>query len=324
MLNAHPGFLHGNGDLDARLDMVAKAAPELAASAAATAIARWGRPATDITHLVVSTSSEARAPGTDLGLASRLGLRAGVHRTVLQLGGCSAGCAALRLAKDLAENNRGARVLVACVELTLTGFRGPRQGDSFDTLVPQAVFSDGAGAVVVGADADGDGGERPLFEMVAASQALVPGSTHLLNVRLGAGGVSGDVSARLQSFAAQDLERCLLDAFAPLGIGTGIGGGGWNDLFWAVHPGSRGILDHIDSALRLEPGKLAASRTVLREYGNMMSATVIFVLNELRRRMDEEGEEAAAEWGVMVGFGPGFTIETMVLHATSNLSQKLN
>jgi predicted naringenin-chalcone synthase len=83
-------------------------------------------------------------------------------------------------------------------------------------------------------------------------------------------------------------------------------------------------LDHIDSALGLEPGKLAASRTVLREYGNMMSATVIFVLNELRRRMDEEGEEAAAEWGVMVGFGPGFTIETMVLHATSNLSQKLN
>ncbi|EER95816.1 bisdemethoxycurcumin synthase [Sorghum bicolor] len=322
MLNAHPSFLHGNGDLDARLDMVAKAAPELAASAAATAIARWGRPATDITHLVVSTSSEARAPGTDLGLASRLGLRAGVHRTVLQLGGCSAGCAALRLAKDLAENNRGARVLVACVELTLTGFRGPRQGDTFDTLVPQAVFSDGAGAVVVGADADaeGDGGERPLFEMMAASQTLVPGSTHLLNVRLGASGVAGDVSARLQSFAAQDLERCLLDALAPLGLGIGVGGDGevrWNDLFWAVHPGSRGILDHIDAALRLEPGKLAASRTVLREYGNMMSATVIFVLDELRRRIDEEGEEAATEWGVMVGFGPGFTVETMVLHATS-------
>ncbi|CAN6202913.1 unnamed protein product [Urochloa humidicola] len=108
----------------------------------------------------------------------------------------------------------------------------------------------------------------------------------------------------------------LLDAFRPP---LAIGGGAerkweWNDLFWAVHPGSRGILDHIDAALRLDPGKLAASRVVVTDYGNMLSATVIFVLEELRRRMDEEGDEA--EWGMMVGFGPGFTVETMVLHAT--------
>jgi len=89
----------------------------------------------------------------------------------------------------------------------------------------------------------------------------------------------------------------------------------WNDLFWALHPGSRGILDRVESALGLEPKKLAASRTVVKDYGNMLSATVIFVLEELRRRMDEEGDEAA-EWGMMVGFGPGFTVETMVLHAT--------
>ncbi|OEL13221.1 Bisdemethoxycurcumin synthase, partial [Dichanthelium oligosanthes] len=315
VLNANPGFLQGTpSTLDARLDIVAKAAPELAASAAAKAIARWGRPATDITHLVVSTSSEARSPGVDLGLASLLGLRPDVCRTVLQLNGCSAGCAALRLAKDLAENNRGARVLVACVELTITSFRAPRDGDSFDTLIPQALFGDGAGAVVVGADAVHPA-ERPLFEMVSASQALIPGSEQLLNMRLGEGGIDGNISSNLPRFAAQNLERCLLDAFRPLAaiIGTEWK---WNDLFWAVHPGSLGILDHIDSALRLDPKKLAASRTVVRDYGNMLSATVIFVLDELRRRMDEEGDEAA-EWGVMVGFGAGFTVETMVLHATA-------
>ncbi|CAL5091653.1 unnamed protein product [Urochloa decumbens] len=315
MLNANPGFLDGNpsSTLDARLDIVAKAAPALAASAAAKAIARWGRPATDITHLIVATSSEARSPGADLALASLLGLRPGVRRTVLQLAGCSAGCAALRLAKDLAENNRGARVLVACVELTLTSFRGPRDDDTFDTLIPQALFGDGAGAVVVGADAAA--GERLLFEMVSAAQTTIPGTEHLLNMRLGEGGVDGNISFDLPSFAAENLEPCLLDALRPL---LAIGGGErkWNDLFWAVHPGSRGILDHIDAALRLEPGKLAASRTVVTEYGNMLSATVIFVLEELRRRMDEEGDEA--EWGIMVGFGPGFTVETMVLHATNS------
>ncbi|CAN6165864.1 unnamed protein product [Urochloa humidicola] len=314
MLNANPGLLDGtpSSTLDARLDIVTKAAPELAASAAARAIARWGRPATDITHLVVATSSEARSPGADLAVASLLGLRPGVCRTALQLAGCGAGCAALRLA----ENNRGARVLVACVELTVTSFRGPRDGDTFDTLIPQALFGDGAGAVVVGADATS--GERPLFEMVSAAQTTIPGTEHLLNMRLGEGGIGGDISFDLPSFAAENLEPRLLDAFRPL---LAIGGAErkckWNDLFWAVHPGSRGILDHIDEALQLEPGKLAASRAVVTDYGNMLSATVIFVLEELRRRMDEEGDdEAAHEWGVMVGFGPGFTVETMVLHAT--------
>jgi len=231
---------------------------------------------------------------------------------VLQLNGCSAGCAALRLAKDHAENNRGARVLVVCVELTITTFRAPHEGDSFGTLIPQALFGDGAGAVIVGADAV-QPAERPLFEIVSASQAVIPGSEKQLNVRLGEVGIDIDISFNLPKFVAQNLERCLLDASGALAL-NGVECK-WNDLFWALHPGSRGILDRVESALGLEPKKLAASRTVVKDYGNMLSATVIFVLEELRRRMDEEGDEVA-EWGMMVGFGPGFTVETMVLHAT--------
>lgn len=71
--------------LDARQDMLALAVPELAAAAAEDAIAEWGRPASDITHLVVSTYSGAHMPGADLRLASLLGLRPTVHRTVLYL-----------------------------------------------------------------------------------------------------------------------------------------------------------------------------------------------------------------------------------------------
>ncbi|KAI4968885.1 hypothetical protein ZWY2020_046215 [Hordeum vulgare] len=128
LLDANPDFLcRGKPSLDARLAIAAAAAPELAALAAAKAIAKWGRPASDITHLVVSTNSGAHAPGADLRLASLLGLRASVCRTMLNLNGCSAGSTSLRLAKDLAENNRAARVLVACVELTVVAFRGPEE-----------------------------------------------------------------------------------------------------------------------------------------------------------------------------------------------------
>uniref|UniRef100_A0ACD6AK34 Uncharacterized protein n=2 Tax=Avena sativa TaxID=4498 RepID=A0ACD6AK34_AVESA len=163
VLNDHPDFLcRGKPSLDARLAIAAAAAPDLAASAAAKAIAKWGHPATDITHLVVSTNSGAHAPAIDLRLASLLGLSASVRRTMLHLNGCSAGAASLRLAKDMAENNRGARVLVVCVELTVVAFRGPQEAH---TLIGQAGFGDGAGAVIVGAAAPDD--ERPLFEIVS-------------------------------------------------------------------------------------------------------------------------------------------------------------
>lgn len=314
LLNAHPDFLdRGSPSLNARLDIAATAAPELAASAAARAIAEWGRPATDITHLIVSTNAGAHAPSVDHRLASLLGLRPSVRRTMLHLNGCSAGSAALRLAKDLAENNRGARVLVACVELTIIAFRGPEE-DYPHTLTSQGVFGDGAGAVIVGADT-AHPVEHPLFEMVSVSQTVIPGTEHVITMQLTEAGLDGHISTKeLLPLAGDKIEQCLSDAFGSLGIRVE-----WNDLFWAVHPGMRPILDHIDRALRLAPGKLAASRSVLREYGNMLGATVIFVLDELRRRMDEEGERP--EWGVMLGFGAGFTVETMVLHATSCLKK---
>jgi predicted naringenin-chalcone synthase len=314
LLDAHPEFLDRKApSLDARLDIAAVAAPELAAAAAAKAIAKWGRPATDITHLIVSTNSGAHAPGADHRLASLLGLRPDVCRTMLQLNGCTAGCAVLRLSKDIAENNRSARILVACVELTITSFRGPDEEDTFETLINQALFSDGAGAVIVGADPVYTAGERPLFEMVSASQTVVPGTEDVINMQLGKSGVHGNMSTKLPILAADNVEKCLVEAFGRLGVTVE-----WNDLFWAVHAGSKLILDNMDKILHLDPRKLASGRAVVNEYGNMLGATVIFVLSELQRQMEEEGNDAV-EWGVMMGFGPGFTVETMVLHAASNL-----
>uniref|UniRef100_A0ACD5UWD3 Uncharacterized protein n=1 Tax=Avena sativa TaxID=4498 RepID=A0ACD5UWD3_AVESA len=313
LLNANPEFLHRTSpSLEARLAIVATAAPELAASAASKAIAKWGRPATDITHLIVCTNMEARAPSADVRLVSLLGLRTNVCRTMLQLNGCTAGCSALRLAKDQAENNRGARVLVACVEISIAGFAGPDQGECLDTLISHALFGDGAGAVIVGADVLHPI-EHSLFKMVSVTQTVIPKTEHVLSMMPGEFGIHGKVSTKLPSLVADNIERCLLDAFGTLHINNVK----WNDLFWAVHPGSSVILDHIDKTLRLEPTKLAASRTVVQNFGNMLSATVIFVLDEQHRRMEAE-EGPGEEWGVMVGFGPGFTIEAMVLRSTVN------
>ncbi|TVU39024.1 hypothetical protein EJB05_12425, partial [Eragrostis curvula] len=110
LLSAHPEILDPvSASLDTRLDIVSKAIPELMASAAKKAIAKWGKEATDITHLVVTTNSRAHVPGVDFNLIPLIGLQTSVRRTMLYHNGCFAGGASMRVAKDLAENNRGAR-----------------------------------------------------------------------------------------------------------------------------------------------------------------------------------------------------------------------
>jgi predicted naringenin-chalcone synthase len=157
--------------------------------------------------------------------------------------------------------------------------------------------------------------ERPLFEMAFATQTTIPGTEDEITMQLMTGGLDFHVSARVPKLLKNNIERCLIDALELLGVSAA-----WHDLFWAIHPGGRAILDHVEELLALDDAKLAASRRVLREFGNMSGATVIFVLDEMRRRMSR-GEEVA-EWGVMMAFGPGITIETMVLHATYAATRK--
>ncbi|CAN6218903.1 unnamed protein product [Urochloa humidicola] len=313
LLAANPDFNdRTSASLDARVDIASAAVPELAAASAAKAIADWGRPATEITHLIFSTYSGARAPSADRRLASLLGLSPTVSRTMLNLHGCYGGGRSLQLAKELAENNRGARVLVACSEITLIAFYGPEDG-CLDNILGQALFGDGSGAVIIGADPVAPV-ERPLFEMAFASQTTIPESVDDISMEINKGGMAYHISNRVPRLIGASVERCLINAFDALGVTAK-----WNDLFWAIHPGGRAILDHIEEVLGLDDGKLAASRHVLSEFGNMSGTTVIFVLDELCRRRVAKLEAEAPEWGVVMAFGPGITIETMVLHAPGSL-----
>uniref|UniRef100_A0A0E0B8E6 Chalcone synthase n=1 Tax=Oryza glumipatula TaxID=40148 RepID=A0A0E0B8E6_9ORYZ len=306
LIRAHPEIIDKNlPSLEARVDIASIEVPKLAESAARKAITEWGRPATDITHLIFSTYSGWRAPSADLQLATLLGLRPTVSRTILSLHGCSGGSRALQLAKEITENNHGARVLVALSELTLVCFSTPDESK----IVGHGLFGDGAGAIIIGADPLADG-EHPLFEMVAVSQTMIPGTEHALGLQATDRGIDFHLSIQVPTVIKDNIHQCLLDAFQSVGNTDP----NWNDLFWAVHPGGRAILDNIEGKLQLEPGKLAASRHVLSEYGNMSGAMIAFVLDELRRRREkEEGVQQQPEWGVMLAFGPGITVEAMVL-----------
>ena len=92
----------------------------------------------------------------------------------------------------------------------------------------------------------------------------------------------------------------------------------WNSIFWIPHPGGPAILDQIEAKLDLKPEKLSTNRYVLSEFGNMYSACVIFILDEMRKRSLKEGKATTGEgwaWGVLLGFGPGLTVELVMVHS---------
>jgi chalcone synthase len=149
--------------------------PKLSTEAAEAAIAEWGGPKSAITHIVMVSTSVVNMPGVDLLVANALGLDSSkLQRVMMYYAGCWGGGAALRIAKDLAENNKGARVLVVCADCTAVFFRAPSE-EYLDGLVGQGLFGDGAAAVIVGADLHPEW-EKPLFEIQWAGTAVVPDS----------------------------------------------------------------------------------------------------------------------------------------------------
>ncbi|PWA42080.1 chalcone synthase [Artemisia annua] len=186
-------------------------------------------------------------------------LNLSVKRYMIYQQGCFAGGTVLRLAKDLAENNNGARVLVVC-----------------------SIFGDGAEAIIVGSDPELKG-ERGLFEIVSADQTIVPDSEGAVEGHLKEVGLMFHLNRRLPSLISENLEKALTHAFSPLGITD------WNLIFWIVHPGGPAILDEVELKLGLYKEKMRASRHVLSEYGNMSSVSVLFIIEEMRRKSAKDG-----------------------------------
>ncbi|XP_071690462.1 chalcone synthase-like [Rutidosis leptorrhynchoides] len=296
--------------LDARQDLLVVEVPKLGAQAATKAIKEWGQPKSKITHLIFVTTSNVDMPGADFQLTKLLGLSPSVKRYMMSHLGCYSGGTVLRLAKDVAENNKGARVLVVCSEITVVTFRGPNE-KHLDSLIGQAIFADGAGAVIVGADPDLTI-ERPLFEIISAAQTIIPDSEGGIAGHLREVGLTFHLLKDVPVLISENIEKELTKAFSPIGISD------WNSIFWIAHPGGRAILDQVELKLGLNEEKLRATRHVLSEYGNMSSACVLFILDEMRKKSTKDDATTTGEgleWGVLFGFGPGLTIETVVLHS---------
>lgn len=288
-----------------RLDICNDAVTQMAIEASQACLKSWGRPISEITHVVYVSSSEARLPGGDLYLAQGLGLSPETQRVMLYFAGCSGGVAGLRVAKDIAENNPRSRVLLTTSETTIIGFKPPSSERPYD-LVGVALFGDGAGAMIIGSDPDSRS-ERPLFELHTAIQNFLPNTEKTIDGRLTEEGISFKLARELPQIIEDNIEGFCKRLMNVAGLTRR----NYNDMFWAVHPGGPAILNRMEKRLDLSPEKLSASRRALMDYGNASSNTIVYVLEYMMEEsLNLKGENGGDhEWGLILAFGPGVTFE---------------
>ncbi len=261
----------------ARMRRYAASAPDLAMKAIA------GLPSTEgVTHLVIASCTGFIAPGLDQLIARRLGLPATVERVSIGFMGCYAGVTLLRTAGHIVRSDPAAKVLAVSVELCSLHLQ---ETDDIESLLAMGQFADGAAAALVSAHGDG-------LALGAGLSLALEESDELITWTIGDSGfamhLSGEVPGRLADALDDDTTReTILGDKAPTA--------------WAVHPGGRSVLDAVERSLALPSHSLDASRGVLDDFGNMSSATVLFVLERLARERPESG--------IALAFGPGLAME---------------
>lgn len=241
-----------------------------------------------ITHLVVASCTGFTAPGTDQRIAALLGLSPSVERLLIGYMGCYAAVVALRSARHIVRSQPDARVLVVCVELSSLHLQ---QEPHIEPLLAMLQFGDGAAAALVTAEPGGIALRQPF-------STTLPDSADLIRWNLGDHGFAMHLSGEVPGVLAAALADPAMLPIPSRDV----------DL-WAIHAGGRSILDAVARGLDLPADALEHSRAVLRAFGNMSSATLLFVLARILAG-EEEGQ------GIALAFGPGLAAEGLTFERT--------
>lgn len=242
--------------------------------------------ATEVTHLIITSCTGFYAPGLDLQIVAHYGLRPSTERSIIGFMGCYAAINALKLARHIVRSERTAKVAILNIELCTIHLQ---ETPEMEEILSFLIFADGCAASIVSAEAVG-------IELQSFHCAALPDSSGLITWHIGDQGfdmyLSGQVPHTLVD-GLKPLFHDILHGVAPRAI-----------RHWAVHPGGRTILDAVKEAALLPEEALLPSREILRRYGNMSSATIMFVLKEML-------EARQPGLGCAMAFGPGLTTETM-------------
>ncbi len=269
---------------------------EIAERAALEAIAQANLEVSAITHLIVVSCTGFTAPGLDIHLIKRLGLSPNVDRTLIGFMGCSAAFNGFKMAHSICQSNEQALVLIVCVELCSLHFQPE---NSLKSVVINALFADGAAAALFSSASPEEAQGKLAY--TDGYSTLVEDTLELISWTISDTGFVMGLSSNVPKVIAKNLPDYLTAFLARHKIEQ-------ESLdFWAIHPGGRQIVDQIQADLDLSSDLVRDSYEVLRQYGNMSSATILFIL---KRLLLKHQTGLGYQNGIAMAFGPGLSIES--------------
>ena len=280
--------------LDQRLQLYHEHATLLSIQAIGSCIQNYIS-AGEITALITVSCTGMSAPGLDISIMDKLNLPSNIYRSSVNFMGCYAAIHALKMADNICRSTHGSKVLVVCTELCTIHFQ---KDCEMDSIASGLLFADGSAAVLVTSD---DYKEDGLRISNFYSEVALKGQTDMA-WHLSGKGFLMHLSAYIPQLLQAGISPLLMNALKE-------GAHAREDITrWAIHPGGRKILESICKELGLEKKDLHHSFEVLRQYGNMSSPTILFILKELMTELNDSGEKIFT-----AAFGPGLTMETLIL-----------
>lgn len=250
------------------------------------------RDSKNISHLIITSCTGFYAPGIDLEIIEHYGLKPTIERTIIGFMGCYAAINALKLANHLVRSEKSAIVLILNIELCSLHLQ---IANNLTDLMPFLIFADGCSASIVSSETVG-------IKIDSFYSTVLTNSKDQITWAIGNSGfemvlsklVSRSITLGLPKSIKQITKGRKLQDFPH----------------WAIHPGGRSILDAVQKSIGLSNEALRPSRQVLRQFGNMSSASLMFVLKEIIEQKNTG--KFASGYGCAMSFGPGIALESML------------
>ncbi len=257
-----------------------------------------------LTHLITVSCTGMYAPGLDIDIVQQMGLNSNIKRTCINFMGCYGAFNALKLADSICNSNENAKVLIVSVELCTLHFQ---KKISDNNLLSNALFADGAAAVLV------ENCKNPENKLIKNGISLQLKSFYCDLFSEGKSDMAWDIADfGFEMTLTQNVPKIIKDGIGNLYCKL------LNEsnltkeqiTLYALHPGGKAILEAIESALHLSKNDNKFAYEILANYGNMSSATVLFVLKNLMNQITEKDRNKNI---LSCAFGPGLTLESMIL-----------
>lgn len=258
----------------------------------------------EITHLITVSCTGMYAPGIDIEIIQQLNLNPATKRTAVNFMGCYGAFNGIKVADAFCRSDPNAKVLMVCIELCSLHFQ---HEFSVENVISNAIFADGAAAILV----EGHTQQTKYFELESFGCDLVPQTEQEMAWSIGDYGfdivLSSYVPKAIQYGILAFVEKFLKQSDYSL-----------HDInYYAIHPGGLKILQACEESLNISQEDNKYSYEVLRNFGNMSSATVLFVLKNIwdNLRTDQNNQKIFS-----CAFGPGLTLEALVLSINNHMT----